>query len=180
MNKENKLEAEIIIPKFPRNATQFYHLDKSQDWVRELLIELNEKADEKPVEEYLNETSLTIDLEILKKFTPATGEFLLVKGSIKATYATQCVRTLENMEDSLTTGIQACFIDELKSDDEIYADQSETFQENEMYDLYFYVKNKASIKEMIHEQIFLNINQYPVKDAERELVWGKEQSTSKQ
>ena len=49
-----------------------------------------------------------------------------------------------------------------------------------MYDLYFYVKNKANLKEVIHEQVFLNLNQYPIKDAESELVWAKDESNTKQ
>lgn len=180
MNKENKLDAQINIPKFARNVTKYYSLSVDQDWVRDYLIELNEKADDKSPEEYLKETSIQIELEILKKFTPATGEYLLIKGSVETTYATQCVRTLTNMHDSLSTEFKVCFIDDLKSGDDQYADQTETFQENEMYDLYFFVKNKADIKEVIHEQIFLNINQYPIHDAEAELVWANGSSDNKQ
>lgn len=180
MQNENKLDAQVNIPKFPINTTKYYVLDKNQDWVKDLLLELNEKADDKSADEYLNETSIEIKLELLKKFKPDSGEFLLLKGSVIAHYVTQCVRTLAPMNDSVDINLQACFIDSARESEDVYQDQTETFQENEMYDLYFYKKNQADIKEMIHEQIFLNINQYPIKDHDSELVWAKESSDKKQ
>lgn len=180
MQNENKLEALVNIPKFPMNTSKFYSLDTTQDWVKELLMELNEKADDQSPEENLQNTSINVELELLKKFKPDSGEFLLLKGRVKAHYVTQCVRTLVQMDDSVELELKACFIDSAKENEDIYQDQTETFQENEMYDLYFYQKNQADIKEMIHEQIFLNINQYPIKDHEAELVWAKETSDKKQ
>lgn len=180
MERENKLDREINITKLGQNQERYFSLNKSQDWVRELLIELNEKADEKSPEDYLNQTSLNIGLDIKKIFDAREGEKLLVSGNLVAKYMTQCIRTLEPMEDELDLDIKACFIDSSNQDNDMYVDQTETFQENEMYDLYFYDNKKVKLSEMIHEQVFLNYNEYPVKDPDAELVWAKPAPEGKQ
>ena len=41
--------------------------------------------------------------------------------------------------------------------------------DNDVYEIYFYQKRLVDFKEMIHEQIFLHYNQYPVLDADSKL-----------
>ena len=84
------------------------------------------------------------------------------------------------MEDSLKLEIKSCFLDELYEEDEAYSDQDEIFQDDNMYDLYFYHKKFANLAEMIHEQIYLHYNQYPVADENASLDWANEASTTKQ
>ena len=84
------------------------------------------------------------------------------------------------MRDSVEIEIKSCFLDSVLQDNDMYVDQTETFQENEMFDLYFYENKLVKLSEMIHEQVFLNFNEYPVKDAETELVWTKPAPEGKQ
>ena len=143
-------------------------------------MELNEKADDKSPEEYLKETSLDINLSLKKRFNPREGEMLLVSGTLTTEYATQCIRTLAPMKDSLDIEVNACFLDSSNQDKDMYKDQTETFQENQMFDLYFYEKKLIDLAAMLKEQIFLSYNQYPVLDAETELIWAKQESEKKQ
>lgn len=169
MERENKLNAKLNITKFPNNQEKYYSLDKSQDWVESLLRELNERADEKSPEEYLNETSISVELNIKKKFDSREGEKLLVTGNVSAQYVTQCIRTLEQMNDSVEVDIKACFLEAANQDSDMYKDQTETFQENDMYELYFFDNKTIPLAEMIHEQVFLEYNEYPVKNPDAEL-----------
>lgn len=180
MEKENQLNANLNITKFPNNQEKYYELDKSQDWVQKLLMELNENADEKSPEEYLDETEISVELTIKKKFDPREGEKLLVTGHVSAKYVTKCIRTLEQMDDSVDVDIKACFLDAVNEDNDMYVDQTETFQENDMYELYFFENKMVKLSEMIHEQVFLEYNQYPVKNPDTELVWAKPSSEQKQ
>lgn len=167
--QDNKVAAQINLIKLPANTRYEFDLDQSTDWVRDILIELNENATEKSPEEYLEETSLYISGEIEKKNKPEMSEYLLVSGNIEAEYVTECVRTLKPMKVELNVPFKICFLDETLATTELYSDQDETYVDNDIYELYFYNKRTVNFQEMIHEQVFLNYEQYPVLDADCKL-----------
>ena len=177
---ENQLPSKINVIKFPQNTKKYYELTPKQDWVRELLLELNEKADGKSPEEYLEDSNLQVELKIKKNFNKEFGDLLLVKLNLTTQFHTQCIRTLENMEDSLEVSVNTCFMDKKNESNEELSEELEIYEDQEVHELYFYEKGFADLKEMIHEQIYLNINQYPVKDAETPLNWGKQAPDTKQ
>jgi uncharacterized metal-binding protein YceD (DUF177 family) len=166
---DNKVAAQINLIKLPLNTRFEFELDSDTDWVKSILMELNEKATEKTPEAYLEETSLYISGEIEKKSKNDMGEFLIVEAQIEAQYAAECVRTLKPMQVDLDFTIKICFIDESLATSELFADADETYVENDVYELYFYNKRTVNFRDMIHEQLFLNYNQYPVLDADSKL-----------
>lgn len=170
MQKNEKIAAQINLIKLATNTRFEFSLDKSTDWVRDILLELNENASEKTPEEYLTETTLTISGEIEKKNKPDLNEILLVSGQIVADYATECVRTLKPMQIKLELPFKVCFVDEALATSEQFADIDETYVDNDIYEIYFYQKRTIDFQAMLHEQIFLNYNQYPVLDAESKLL----------
>ena len=180
MNKHDKIGAKINLIKIPANMPIQFDLDDSVDWVREFLLEMNENASEISPEEYLEETFLTITGEIEKKNKVDMGEFLLVKGSVKAEYATECIRTLKPMTMELEFPFKVAFIDESLATTELFADIDETYVENDVYEIYFYNKRTIDLQEMLHEQIFLNYEQYPVLDADSKLEGVESGDTSKE
>ena len=98
------------------------------------------------------------------------NEFLLAKGHIEADYVTECVRTLKPMKMQLNVPFKICFVDETLATTELFANLDETWIENDTYEIYFYNKRTVDFQEMIHEQIYLNYNQYPVLDADAKLL----------
>jgi uncharacterized metal-binding protein YceD (DUF177 family) len=169
MNNHQKVGAKINLIKLPANNPIFFELDKDTDWVREFLIEMNEKATEKSPEAYLDETSIFISGELEKKNKNDMGEFLIVKGTIEADYVTECVRTLSPMTIHMDVPFKVCFIDESLATSELFAEIDETYVENDVFEIYFYTKRTVDFQEMLHEQIFLNYEQYPVLDADSKL-----------
>jgi uncharacterized metal-binding protein YceD (DUF177 family) len=95
---ENKVAAQINLIKLPANTVFEFELDEETDWVKDMLIEMNEHATDKKPEVYLKETSLFISGEIEKKNKVEMGEFLIATGTIEAEYATECVRTLKPID----------------------------------------------------------------------------------
>jgi uncharacterized metal-binding protein YceD (DUF177 family) len=164
-----KVGAEINLIKLPVNTCYEFEFDKETDWVKSILLELNENATEKSPQAYLEETSLVITGDIEKKSKSEMGEILLVDLHIEAQYATECVRTLKPMIMELSTSVKICFVDESLASSEMFAEAEETWVENETYELYFYDKRTIKFQEMIHEQIFLNYDQYPILDADSKL-----------
>jgi uncharacterized metal-binding protein YceD (DUF177 family) len=169
MNKQDKIASKINLIKLAANNPILFELDSETDWVKEFLVEMNENASEKTPDEYLNETSIFISGEMEKKNKPDLGEFLLVKGTIEADYVTECVRTLKPMTVQLDVPFKVIFVDESLATSELFAEIDETYVENDVYEIYFYNKRTVEFQEMLHEQIFLNYNQYPVLDAESKL-----------
>ncbi|MBT4792299.1 MAG: hypothetical protein HON90_12075 [Halobacteriovoraceae bacterium] len=177
---ENRLESNLNLTKISQTDTKFYKLDKTQDWTKTILLELNEKADSKSPEEFLAETNINIELEISKKFKNQYGEYLLVKGKLQTNYITQCIRNLTEMRDSLSIAFSICFLNKNCDIDADSTELLEVIENNEVYELYYLEKGHANIAEMVHEQIYLNINQYPVSDPDSPLLWNKEASPTKQ
>lgn len=169
MNKQDKVTAKINLIKLAANNPIEFELDADTDWVRDILVEMNENATEKTPEAYLEETSLYISGEIEKKNKPDLGEFLIVKGTVQADYVTECVRTLQPMTVQLDVPFKVAFMDEAMATSELFAEIDETYIENDVYEIYFYNKRTVEFQEMIHEQIFLNYDQYPVLDADSKL-----------
>jgi uncharacterized metal-binding protein YceD (DUF177 family) len=179
MNKQdNKIAAQINLIKIPANNEFDFSFDQNTDWIKEILVELNENATDKSPEEYLQETSFSLTGTLEKKNKPELGEFLLVDGFISTTYVTECVRTLKPMSVNLEIPFKVCFLEQALETSEMFHETDETWIENEVYQIYYYDKRMVAFKEMIHEQVFLNYNQYPVLDAESPLE-GVVQDTEK-
>jgi uncharacterized metal-binding protein YceD (DUF177 family) len=170
MQKNEKIGAQVNLIKLPTNTPFDFDLDESIDWVREILMELNENATEQSPEAYLNETGLSITGELEKKNKQEINEYLLIKGVIRANYATECIRTLKPMQMDLEVPFKVCFVDEALATTEQFAEIDETYLDNDIFEVYFYTKRTINLKDMIHEQIFLNYDQYPVLDAESKLL----------
>ncbi len=167
---DNKVAAQINLIKIPANTIYEFEFDQETDWVKDMLLEMNEHATDKTPEAYLKETSLYISGEIEKKNKIEYGEYLIVNGNIEAEYATECVRTLKPMKVQLNVPFKVSFIDESMAKTELFDGLDETWIENDTYEIYFYTKRTVDFQEMIHEQIFLNYNQYPVLDADAKLL----------
>jgi uncharacterized metal-binding protein YceD (DUF177 family) len=167
--KNKHIAAKINLIKLPSNTPFSFELDQDTDWVRDFLLEMNENATDKSPEEYLQETSLVIYGDIEKKNKSDLGEYLLVRGTIEADYATECVRTLKPMMRELDVSFKVIFIDESLASSELFSEIDETFVDNDVYEIYFYQKRTVDLQEMLHEQIFLNYDQYPILDADSKL-----------
>lgn len=158
----NNHDGDYNITKFPLNKEFDITLDKNTVWVSDVLKELNENADSKDPEKLLEETSVEIRLRLVKKFKNELSEYFLITGEIEASYITKCVKTLKDMHESIFVDMKACFVDLSLEDNDQFKDQTETFIDNDLYELYFYSERKISLKEPINELIYLNINQYPI------------------
>jgi uncharacterized protein len=97
------------------------------------------------------------------------GEFLLASGIVQVDYVTECVRTLKPMTIELDVPFKVCFLDEALAQSELFVDQDDTYVDGEVFELYFFSKRIVNFRDMLHEQIFLNVDPYPILDAESKL-----------
>ena len=175
------LPAQFNFVKVPLNVeTEFEMNEETEEWVKTILLEMNENASEKTPEENLNESYLQISGTFEKKFTSEMNDYLLMTVRIQTEYNTECVRTLKPMTENMDWEFKICFISETLAKTEMFAEIDETFLDGSIYEIYFYDKKTAMLQEMIHEQIYLNYNQYPVLDAESEILPPQEEESTKQ
>jgi uncharacterized metal-binding protein YceD (DUF177 family) len=155
------IDGKVKLSRLPNDVYNDFKFDKETDWVRDLLVELNEKASDYNEEDKIKESYLELEFKLAKKHTKAFGEFLILHAEVKSEYYTECVKTLQTMKDLLNVHFKAVFLHNRFENDEQYEEVTEIFVENDVHELYFFNKGMADIKEVFHEQIFLNINQYP-------------------
>ena len=167
---DNSLPGLVTISKVPSDNEVDYKLDKSVDWVLELLNELNKKGDFIPAERLIGSSHLDIDLKLKRNFTKEFGDYLLMDVKLDTEYHTECVRTLMPMKDTLKLEFKCCFLDKSFETDEKYVELTEIYMEKDVYELVFYGKKQANIKDAIHEQIYLNMNSYPVLNPDNEFI----------
>ncbi len=163
------LERQLALTKLPNNSWVSFQIDKSTDWLKELLQEMNENATIAPAHIILSQTSIELKIELMRKFKGEIGEYVLARGCVEATYATECVRTLRPMQEKLKTEFKSCFAPEALLKSEEYAETSEIWLDGDTWELYAYTKNQLDIAEMVHEQAYLSYNYYPRIDAEAPL-----------
>ncbi len=138
-----------------------YALDQeNSEWVNELLQELNENSDYD--DEILKKLSfLNLNFKLMKFHDSSLGETLLLNGTIKATYCTRCIKSLEPMELGIDVPLKAAFVPEFVKDEEAYKDVTESYLKDGIYEIYFEENRKFNLKEVFHEQIYLNVDFFP-------------------
>lgn len=153
--------ASVNLHKIKSDDFEHFELNKSLKWVQELILELNEKVSNYTDEQIIEDSDLVIELEMKKSYKPNFSYYILVRGKIQAHFKTECVISLQEMSDKIECEFKACFLEHNLAEEPEYSDLDEIFIDSDMYDLHFYEKNIADIKEMVHEYIYLNINPYP-------------------
>ncbi|MBF0297178.1 MAG: DUF177 domain-containing protein [Oligoflexia bacterium] len=150
------------------NEKTFQLNDSNCDWLKFLLSEIEQLpgSSQDPPQDTHKDSYLNIDIKIVKKDNSELLEHIFLEGSIDCFYKTSCIRCLNDMNDSFTIDFKACFIPKILEKNEIYADQLTIYANSEEMELYFYEEQIIDLKEFFHEQISLNINQFPLHSEE--------------
>jgi len=154
------LDPVIKIGEYSFDESVSYDLDENSSWVSNLLEELEEGL-ERPEGTQKN-SKIFCYLTLKRKSGKPFGDHLLVRGELKASYETPCVRCLVPTPLTVNISFQCCFVPASLEKEPEFHELDEIFTENEEYDLYFYDKNKVDIYEMVHENLFMNIDHFPL------------------
>ncbi len=157
MNKDK--EELINILTMPLNKWVDISYDTSDDWVSKILKELCENP-----EDNLN-SSLLIDLKLMRKHDYAYGDHIAIDGEIYLKYFPPCIRCLKPLKERLHVSFKSCFIPQISEKNQL-EDADEAYIQGEQRDIYFHIKNKANLTEVIRENIYININKFPLHSTE--------------
>lgn len=146
------------VGKIPMNSALEVSVDQKQEWVQELLGELNENAPEKEREGELN-----LDLSLERLGTGKTKDQVIIQGQAWGEYFTSCIRCLETMPHDLQLEFQCSLVPEEMKDHPEYRDQDTVLWNNEELDLYFYLpSDEVNLKELVRERVFLALDHFPL------------------
>lgn len=141
------------------------NVDHHAEWMRKILSELHEEVSNELREEpeLLKQASLSFRGDLQKRSDSYWRDHALLVGELKACFWTQCIKSGELMLEKQDLDIQAVFVnDSLKKSKNL--EETDTLMiENYEYDLYFYKSSVVKVSEVLHEQLFLNKNPYPIK-----------------
>ncbi len=135
-----------------------YHLDKSCEWVSDLLAELEEKLEEH--EKDPENRAMTVNLKIKRKGIPTYGEGLIVRGDFQGNFLTPCVKCLAPAAETTSGEFEAVFITDKFEKNEEFDENLSVWADNSELEVYFHDRGKCHIKKVIHEHIFLTLNPY--------------------
>ena len=158
MKINNLLLPEMPIHKFSNDIIEEFDVDQSVGWVNELLVELQEEND---TDANLPPATMHIHATITSKTDRILNEHFILKCRLEAHFHLPCVRCLLPLPQELKLDLNAAFLHETKEKLPEYAESTTVFADGKEMELYFYSKGMLHIKEFFHEQIFMEINQFP-------------------
>lgn len=163
-NVQTTIKPQINITKLPIDTTVEYELDEKTQWVSELFDELEEETDRE--DKSYEKGNLSIKFTVKRKSEKPFGDHVLVKGHLETTYYTHCVRCLVLTKQHISEDFSCSFLhDHMKTTPE-YEEADDIFTEGEEFDLYYYEKGMLDLKEAIHEQLYINVDAFPLHDAD--------------
>ena len=159
------LDPQIIVSKYALDVTEEYQLDKQNSWIKELLVELEEENDD---EAEFPEATMEIKAQIVRKTDPYLKDHLIVRAQLKAHFHFPCGRCLHPLSQTLELTLAAAFLHESQEKMPEYTEATTIYADGEEMELYFFHKGLADIKEVIHEQIYIEVEPFPRCDGECE------------
>jgi uncharacterized protein len=157
---ENEITPEIKLSTFKNDERYSYELSVRNDWIKELIVNLEEEINA----ETNQESVFDVDLEIERRFDSEMKDILMIRANLSGSYNAPCVRCLEETPQSFDSGFEACFMHSSFEDADEYKETSHIFCQGQEYELYFHVKGKVDLKEIISEHLYLSVDPLPLHD----------------
>ena len=153
-------QEKVSLKKFSFDKPESYELDQSCPSVQNLLKELEtnlEESHEKGEERYLQ-----LSLLLKRRSETHYGDYLLFEGNIQGLFHAPCVRCLVPAKCPLNVDFSACFLSDCHEDKDEYQDMTSIYIDGQERELYFHHNGIANLQEIIHENIFINIDPLPL------------------
>ena len=148
----------FYLTQIKKEEEHILNIDESTTWMKDILHELQEDCNEKDKKSMA--THISFNGSIQRKKDGKFGDYLYMRGTLKAGFCAHCVKSGNPMLDTIDLQIDSAILDnEIKerlreNEDIIYLDQNQL-------DIYYYQDNCFSMQQIIHEYLFLNKNPYP-------------------
>jgi len=160
----NTLKPQIKLGHYNFDETYEYELGTDLEWVKSLLDELEENTDKE--DSTYERSEFSCSLKIKRKSGKPFGDHILIWGHFSSKYQAPCVRCLTPTPQEVDADFQVSFIPKVLETEPEFEELDDIFTENEEFDLYFHDKGNVDVFEMLHENLFMNIDHFPLHDAQ--------------
>lgn len=163
--KHHQNQEEVLLSSLGPDQFIEINVDHQTEWMRKILSELQEDVVDELREdpERVLQASLSFKGDLQKRSNSMWRDYALLVGELKAHFWTQCVKSGELMMEDLDVDVQAIFVNESLKESKNLEETDTLMIESYEYDLYFYKASVVCIFDVLHEQLFLNKEPYPVK-----------------
>ncbi len=141
--------------------TYTYQIDENLHWPKSILDELEENIDEKTD---VSTHTISSTFSVTRKSDQFYKDHLIIKGDFQANFETRCIKCLKPMFHEIEGEFAVCFLGKEMESMPEFKDSTEIYYQEEELELYFYEKGKIDLYELIHEQIFMNVDDFPLHD----------------
>lgn len=156
-----KFQNPVSLSNYLAAEPQDLNLDASQDFMQELLSEIDNEVEDK---ERGDESQISFSGDIVKiegKFE----EFFQIMGKLKITYYTYDISTNEVMTELFDHEVNCLVLTQEVGTKLHLIDEIDIQHKGKTFDLYFMDDEDIfDFKMILHENIYLNKNPYPKKD----------------
>lgn len=162
--KEN-LPRTLKLTKLPMDNPLNFEVDHQNEWLAELLGELALKTltpDEEDNSAPHPDSHIKLQLEITRHHNSTYREYVVITGELDVHYHSYCVRCLEPLELEFVHPFATCYIPQEFENTPEYEEATHIYTEEQELELYFHQKGLIDLKELIHEHLFLMVDEFPL------------------
>jgi hypothetical protein len=146
---------------FPLNQVFEFNLDKKNNWVKEILLELIGSEPEGGIQNALDHSSLNLNFTLQKLHNTRHDSHFVLNGSLNLHFQTECIKTLRPMFEEIKLKLDLCFLSEAFAQKTGMIDETEIFINEKLMELFFYKDDNLDLKATVVELIEVNRNPYP-------------------
>ena len=150
----------IKISRIKLNEELSFKIDKNEKWLNHILADLEKDVDSAKT----SNSRIIVDLLIKRKNNSSLKDYLIISGKIRGSYLTPCIRCLDITTQTIKSKIKVCFINDTYKNDPEFKNETDFYLDGETMDISFFKKSEVNIKEMVNEQIYLNLQRFPLHD----------------
>jgi uncharacterized protein len=144
----------ISVAKLPLDTTQEFSVDQSTPWVAEILEEICEGKS--------GVGELTVEFQVTRGQSSELDEYIWIAAEVDFQGHRTCVRCLEPTLKPGHLEFEACVLDANLENNELYQESETVVCQNREMELYFYEQRMVNLKQILHEQIFVHYDYYPL------------------
>ena len=151
-------QEKILLEKLSYDNLENHELDQNCLSVKNLLEELETNLEEAE----RGKGHLHLQLGFKRRFNSHYGDYLLFHGKINGIFYAHCIRCLAPTQCPLNADFSACFLPHSYERREEYQDITSIYIDGEERELYFHHNGIADLQEILHENIFINVDPLPL------------------
>ncbi len=165
MTEKENVPSTLKYTKLPIDNTLEFELTAENEWVNELLNELALKTlspDPDEVQAPHQDSFIKLKLALTRKHNGTYRDHVVITGELDVLYHTYCVRCLEPMNLSFVHSFSTCFIPQDFENTPENEEATHIYTDEKELELYFHKKGLIDLKELVHEHLFLMVDEFPL------------------